>query len=107
MFALYHECLCRDTRVCGTPVDLRCRVVLCSQVATAWMETKRDHLFARLRLLFDFLQVTGLLMAMWYVTLLLCCTMHPYVADALQSVISGLSGAAIGGGLSVSTRAPY
>jgi hypothetical protein len=46
------------------------------------METKRDHLFARLRLLFDFLQVTGLLMAMgaheprWFVVcaaLLLPC----------------------------------
>ena len=107
MFALYHDCLCRGIRVCGTLVDTRCRVMLRSQIATAWLETKHDNMFARLRLLFDFLQVTGLLMAMWYVTLLLCCTMHPYVADALQSVISGLSGAAIGGGLSVSTRAPY
>ena len=50
--------------VSGTLVDTRCRVTLRLQIATAWMETKRDHLFARLRLLFDFLQVTGLLMAM-------------------------------------------
>jgi hypothetical protein len=34
----------------------------CLQVATAWMETKRAHLFARLRLLFDFLQVTLILL---------------------------------------------
>ena len=50
----------------------------------------------------------------WYVMFLLCCALHPYVTDinacmhdALQSVISGLSGAAIGGGFSVSTWAPY
>ena len=52
------------TCVCGTLVDTRSRVMLRSQIATAWMEAKRDHLFARLRLLFDFLQVTGLLVAM-------------------------------------------
>ncbi len=33
-------------------------------VANAWLSTKREELFARLRLLFDFLQVTGLLMTL-------------------------------------------
>jgi hypothetical protein len=125
VFALYHDCLCRGIRVCGTLVDTRCRVMLRSQIATAWLETKHDNMFARLRLLFDFLQVTGLLMAMgaheprWFVVcvaLLLCCRMHPYetgimivsyIMMHLQSVISGLSGAAIGGGFSASTWAPY
>ena len=123
MFASCHDSplVCRGVCVCGTLVDTRCRVMLCSQIATAWMDTKRDHLFARLRLLFDFLQVTGLLMAMgaheprWFVVChiaallhdALCCNCHQLMRDAMQSVMSGLSGAAIGGGFSVSTWAPY